>query len=257
MDQHQLSVKQFGDRAANYLTSSVHATGADLDRLAAVAAELKLARVLDLGCGAGHASFALACGGATRVTACDPSEDMLNVVRNEATARGHRAVETCVAAAEELPFEDRAFDCIVTRYSAHHWASVPRALAECFRVMVPGGRLIVIDLIAPERPLLDTSLQTIELLRDGSHVRSYRVSEWRSMFIAAGFPDPSADTWKRLLEFQSWVARIGTPLARVEALHEVFAAFPDEVRSYFQINADHDFHTDSAWIEAVRGAAAV
>jgi SAM-dependent methyltransferase len=250
VDQQELSVRQFGTSAANYLTSPVHATGADLERLSAVASQQQPARVLDLGCGAGHSSFALARGGARRITAYDPSSDMLAVVAQEAATRGDEGIETCVGAAEVLPFENNTFDLVVTRYSAHHWTSVPRALAECARVTVPGGRLVVIDVIAPETPLFDTALQVIEFLRDASHVRDYRVSEWGAMQRAAGFGEPTATRWKLPLEFKSWIARIGTPPARVAALQAVFAELPNEVVEYFQIGPELSFVTDSVWLEA-------
>ncbi len=252
MDQQKLSVTQFGARAAQYLTSTVHATGADLERLEALANELQPARALDVGCGAGHASFALARGGARRVTAYDPSSSMLAVVAQEGTARGATAIETCVGPAEALPFESGTFELVVTRYSAHHWANVPRALAECARVTAPGGRLVVIDLVAPETPLLDTSLQVLDFLRDASHVRNYRASEWAAMQQAAGFAELSVTTWKLSLDFNGWIARIGTPPARVAALHTVLAELPSEVREYFQISPDHSFVTDSAWMDAVK-----
>jgi SAM-dependent methyltransferase len=250
VDQQDLSARQFGISAANYLTSSVHATGADLERLMALAGQMQPARALDLGCGAGHASFAMARGGASRITAYDPSSDMLAVVAQEAAARGHDAVETCAGVAEVLPFENNSFDLVVTRYSAHHWASVPRALAECARVTVPGGRLVVIDVIAPEIPLFDTALQVIEFLRDASHVRDYRVSEWAAMQRHAGFREPTVIGWKLPLDFKSWIARIGTPPARVAALQTVFAELPNEVLEYFQIGPELSFTTDSAWLEA-------
>jgi len=149
-----------------------------------------------------------------------------------------------------LPFENNSFDLVVTRYSAHHWASVPRALAECARVTVPGGRLVVIDVIAPEIPLFDTALQVIEFLRDASHVRDYRVSEWAAMQRHAGFREPTVIGWKLPLDFKSWIARIGTPPARVAALQTVFAELPREVLEYFQIGPELSFTTDSAWLEA-------
>src|SRR5689334_10723720 len=146
MDQQQLTVKQFGARAASYLSSAVHSKGADLDRLTELVWSSKPTCVLDLGCGAGHASYAAAAGEAKRVIAYDPSAEMLSVVAAEAARRGFTNLETQVGAAEVLPFENGTFDLIVTRYSAHHWASVPKALAECARVAAPGARLIVIDL---------------------------------------------------------------------------------------------------------------
>jgi ubiquinone/menaquinone biosynthesis C-methylase UbiE len=252
MDQQRMSVSQFGAKAANYLTSAVHAAGADLERLTGMASELHSKRALDLGCGAGHVSFALAHGGAHRVTAYDPSTEMLEVVAQAAATRGfERAIDTCVGAAEQLPFENNTFDLIVTRYSAHHWASVPRALAECARVVAPGGRMVVIDVIAPETPLFDTSLQVVEFLRDASHVRNYRASEWKTMYEAAGFGEPTLTAWKLSIDFEGWIARIGTPADRVAALKSVFSELPSEAREYFQISPEKSFIIDSAWIVGV------
>jgi ubiquinone/menaquinone biosynthesis C-methylase UbiE len=254
VDQQQLTVKQFGARAASYLTSAVHSRGADLDRLTELVHKSKPACVLDLGCGAGHASFAAAAGEAKRVIAYDPSADMLAVDAQEGARRGFGNLETRVGAAEVLPFESGTFDLIVTRYSAHHWASVPRALAECARVATPDARLVVIDLVAPETPLFDTSLQVVEFLRDASHVRDYRISEWRAMQEAAGFRTPTITSWKLPMDFNSWIERIGTPPDRVAALRAVFAALPGEVKQYFQVAADLSFVTDSAWFETTRAS---
>jgi ubiquinone/menaquinone biosynthesis C-methylase UbiE len=175
---------------------------------------------------------------------------MLEVLAQAAATRGlEQVIDTRVGAAEVLPFEAGTFDLIVTRYSAHHWADVPRALAECARVIAPGGRMVAIDVIAPEAPLLDTSLQVIEFLRDASHVRDYRASEWRIMYKAAGFAEPTITTWKISIDFEDWIARIGTPLERVAALKSVFSELPSEAREYFQVGAENSFITDSAWIE--------
>ena len=149
-----------------------------------------------------------------------------------------------------MPFASGSFDLVVCRHSAHHWASVARALAECARVLKPRGSLVVIDSVAPESPLLDTALQVFEFLRDASHVRDYRVSEWSGMLGAAGFQISSMSRWKIPLDFESWVERIGTPAPRVEALKAVFAGFTAGVKEYFQVSAKLSFAIDAAWMEA-------
>jgi ubiquinone/menaquinone biosynthesis C-methylase UbiE len=252
MDQRDMTARQFGATAANYLGSSVHAKGADLERLEALTRRLQPARALDLGCGAGHAAFALARGGATSLIAYDLSERMLAVVEREAQTRGHSQIAIRRGAAEQLPFDDASFELIVTRYSAHHWPSVPAAVAEMVRVLRLGGTLVAIDVVAPEAALLDTTLQTIELLRDMSHVRNYRESEWRSMLSLPQLGAASSQQWKLPLEFDSWVQRIATPARRVAALRAVFDDLPAEAREYFSVGADGSFVSDAMWIEAAK-----
>jgi hypothetical protein len=104
--------------------------------------------------------------------------------------------------------------------------------------------------VAPEEQVLDTALQVIEFLRDGSHVRNYRLSEWAGMFRVAGFETRPADSWKLALEFPSWVARIGTSAARIAALEAVFAGLSDEARRYLQVSTELSFAIEAAWMEA-------
>jgi ubiquinone/menaquinone biosynthesis C-methylase UbiE len=250
VDQPTLVAKHFGSAAQNYLTSSVHALGSDLQQLENLAKELKPKNTLDLGCGAGHASYALAQGGASAIVAYDLLDQMLNIVEKEAQSRGLTQITTQKGSVESLPFPDNSFDLIVTRFSAHHWHDIDAALAETARVLAPGGALIVIDVVTPEIPLFDTVLQTIEILRDPSHVRDYRVSEWNAMLTRAGFSVANHHQWKLPLEFNSWVSRIGTSDERVQALQTVFAALPQEVKDYFSITEDNSFASDAAWIAA-------
>ncbi|MFC6738473.1 class I SAM-dependent methyltransferase [Methylobacterium tardum] len=240
---------QFGSRAAAYVTSAVHAAGADLDRIGALVRGMPGARVLDLGCGGGHVAFAAAAAGAA-VTAYDLSDAMLAAVAAEAARRGLERIETRQGAAEAPPFPEASFDAVLTRYSAHHWRDVPAALAQARRVLKPGGLLVVCDIVSPEEPLLDTHLQAVELLRDPSHVRDYRVSEWRAMLEAAGF-DPGLPLASRpRMEFASWIARMRTPAVNVAAIRALQASAPAEVTAYFAIEPDGSFLLNSVLIEA-------
>jgi len=254
MKQHDLAACQFGSMAAKYLTSSVHAAGADLERLTKFVRDSKAARILDMGCGAGHASFALARGGAREVVAYDLAAQMLNVVAAEAATRGYAQIETRPGPAERLAFADASFDLVVTRYSAHHWLNVRGGVQEAARVLKPGGTLIVIDVLAPENPLMDTVLQTVEILRDPSHVRDYRESEWRALLQATHFIRPDVHTWKLPMEFDSWVERIGTSAPRVQALRLVLDELPSEAREYFALGPQRSFAIDAGWFETRKPA---
>jgi len=257
MKQQALAAKRFGAVAQEYLTSSSHARGADLARLTDLARDLggtagyTTVTALDLGCGAGHAAYALAEGGA-EVTAYDLSAEMLAVVEEEAARRGLTALHVRQGAAERLPLAEDSFDLVVTRYSAHHWAYVPAALREARRVLRPGGTLVVIDTVAPEAAVADSLLQTVELLRDPSHVRDYRVTEWADMLETAGFTAPEADVWKLPLEFASWVARMETSELRAKAVRDVLSKAAEEARRHFDVQADGSFNLDVAWLRSVR-----
>jgi SAM-dependent methyltransferase len=242
-------VDQFGAQASAYVASAVHAAGADLDRIGALIRGRPAAKVLDLGCGGGHVAFAAAATGAT-VTAYDLSEAMLAAVSAEAERRGLDRIETRQGAAETLPFADATFDAVLTRYSAHHWHDVPAALKEARRVLKRDGLLVVCDIVAAEDPLLDTHLQAVELLRDPSHVRDYRVSEWRALLELAGFTPGATLASRPRMEFASWIARMRTPEPLVAAIRALQAAAPAEVVEHFRIEADGSFLLDSILIEA-------
>jgi ubiquinone/menaquinone biosynthesis C-methylase UbiE len=234
--------EQFDPQAQAYLSSTVHAAGPDL-RAARERVEQCLggdAQVLDVGSGAGHLSFALA-PAAARVVALDSSPGMLATVRKAAAARGLKQIETCEASATALPFAPASFDLVSTRYSAHHWLDVPQALKEMRRVVKPGGFILVIDLLGEAHPLVDTHLQSIELLRDTSHVRDRSITQWQSLLHQAGFCAIEQCTWATRLEFTSWVERMRTPAALVTAIRMLQAGAPAEVQRALNIEADGSF----------------
>ena len=241
--------KQFGTVAEAYLSSTVHSQGADLQAITSKLQEHPVARMLDLGCGAGHLSFAAA-PHVEAVVAYDLSTEMIDVVAGEARRRVLANISTRVGQVESLPFEDASFDWVCTRYSAHHWTDIRTALSEARRVLKRGGGFIVIDTCAPPNPLLDTHLQTIELLRDGSHVRNYTPAEWKSMLTGAGFAVGLQSTWKLALDFNAWVGRMKTPAVYVETIRSLLQNAPREVVDYFQVAEDGSFTLDTTMIEA-------
>ncbi|SDH59492.1 class I SAM-dependent methyltransferase [Paraburkholderia phenazinium] len=249
MKHHDQVADAFGSTAASYLTSHVHATGADLQTLAASIAATPGATVLDMGCGAGHASFAAA-QHAQAVVAYDIAPQMLATVAAAAKERGLDNIRTQQGAAETLPFDDASFDWVISRMSAHHWHDVPKALAEVRRVLKPGGRVLFIDIAGIDHPLLDTHIQAVEVLRDASHIRDYRADEWLAYFAAAGFKATIRERWRLPIEFASWVARMRTPEPRVVAIRSLWTSAPDEVRQYFDVQEDGSFKLDALMIEA-------
>lgn len=239
----------FGPQAGAYVSSAVHAAGADLDSLKALLAEERPARLLDLGCGGGHVSFTAA-PFAQEVVAYDLSSEMLAAVAREAALRRHDNIATRQGVAEALPFVDGAFDAVVSRYSAHHWRDLPAGLGEARRVLKRGGRAVFMDVVAPDWPVADTFLQAVELLRDPSHGRDYSRAEWEARLAAAGFAVEAATPRRLRLEFASWVARIRTPELHVAAIRALQAGASADVARHFEIEPDGTFTLDTLTLVA-------
>jgi ubiquinone/menaquinone biosynthesis C-methylase UbiE len=239
--------RQFDPVAANYSTSSVHAHGADLAMLVEVAQLTGQERVLDAGCGAGHTALAFAAQGAS-VVAVDLTAAMLEQGRRLAAERGLTGVEFRLGDVEQLPFADGEFDLVVSRYSAHHWPHPQQALAEFRRVLRPGGRLLLADIVSFDALALDTFLQTIELLRDPSHVRDHSAGQWLALCAATGFTAEVLLRWDVRLDFADWLARMQTPPRHRAAIESLFDSAPVETKNAFKLEADYSFTLSGALI---------
>lgn len=242
--------QQFGAVAANYTTSAVHASGADLQGLIAAAALTGSERVLDVGCGAGHVTIGLA-GQARELVAVDLTEAMLAQTRAQVAAKGYTNVRVESADAMALPFASGSFDLAVSRYAAHHFADPLSAIRDIFRVIKPGGRWLLVDVVSPPEPMADTFLNAIEILRDPSHVRDHTIDQWLAMYAAAGFVGTHEQTWSVRLEFTSWVTRMATPAHEVAQLQRMLTAAPAAVKRALGIEADGSFHIPVALISGV------
>jgi ubiquinone/menaquinone biosynthesis C-methylase UbiE len=243
-----LVTDQFGPRAAAYVLSAVHAQGDDLLRLVEMVRGHEGAPALDIGCGGGHVSFNAA-PHVAEVVAYDLSEEMLRTVAVEASQRGLADLRVCGGTVARLPFADRAFDFVFSRYSAHHWRDLGGALGEARRVLRPGGAGAFIDVVAPGDPLLDSFLQTAELLRDPSHVRDYASGEWEAALQGAGFIVERVTMRRLRIEFSSWIARIGTPDLEASAILALQRKMSKDVVDHFAIEEDGSFTVDVAAFE--------
>lgn len=242
--------ERFGAVAPRYVTS-VHAGGPDLAAIAERAAAGACGRVLDLGCGTGHTAVAVA-PQAAQVVGLDLTPAMLAEARALAAARGVANLRLERADAEALPFAAARFDLVTCRYAAHHFADPQRVLGEAARVLRPGGRLLLHDVVAPEAPVADTFLQALELLRDGSHVRDHRPSEWAAMLAEAGFAAREVGRWPLATDFDAWVGRMATPEPEVAMLRRLLRAAPREAREALAVGRPGpcDFALPTALFEA-------
>jgi ubiquinone/menaquinone biosynthesis C-methylase UbiE len=134
-----------------------------------------------------------------------------------------------------LPFLDGAFDLVTVRIAPHHYADIQAAVREMARVLVNGGRLVVIDNIAPEDSALDAAMNDWERLRDPSHVRAYTAMEWRAFVEAAGLRLTQSETARKTHAFAPWVERMRMPAEARASLEADMVAAPASAREAFAV----------------------
>ena len=106
--------------------------------------------VLDLCCGTGDVSFLMAAAGAC-VIGCDVSEPMLAVARQR---RKEESIQFIQCDALNIPVPDASFDLVTLSYGLRNLADFDAGLREIWRVLRPGGRVLILDFGKPPQPLL-------------------------------------------------------------------------------------------------------
>jgi ArsR family transcriptional regulator len=102
--------------------------------------------IADLGAGEGAFSLLLA-QRASKVIAVDTSEKMLDVGREQALRVGVANIEFRLGDMEEVPIEDASVDLVFFSQSLHHALHPDRAVQEAWRILRPGGRVVILDLL--------------------------------------------------------------------------------------------------------------
>ena len=225
---------QFTAAANAYAYSAVHAAGADLAVLVETAALTGSERVLDIGTGVGHTALRVA-PQAAEVVAIDITPAMLEQGRRLARERGVTNVVFEEADGAKLPYENASFDLVTCRFCAHHFVDPMAVLRESARVLKPRGRMVLVDTVAHEDPALDTFLNAVELLRDASHVRDWRASEWVRMFEQARFTAEVVHRTAVVLDGDDWVKRMNTPATKVAMLQELLRDAHAAQRAAFDV----------------------
>lgn len=115
-------------------------------------------KVLDLAGGTGDltAKFSQIVGDDGLVVLADINESMLKVGRDKLRDKGlFKNIEYVQANAEELPFADNFFDCITISFGLRNVTDKQKALESMWRVLKPGGRLLILEFSKPQYQILN------------------------------------------------------------------------------------------------------
>jgi ubiquinone/menaquinone biosynthesis C-methylase UbiE len=176
-------------------------------------------RVLEVACGPGLVAEAIA-SLVTELVCIDATPEMLELARARLQKAGHTNVTFYATFAESLPFEDDAFDLVVTRLSFHHFKDIQCVLSEIYRVLRPQGRLVVADIISSADEEESRLHNALERLRDPSHICMFSKGQLLSALRVGGFNPLSSVIWEQRRSFREWAAIVSMP-GRAEPLLEV------------------------------------
>ena len=193
--------------------------------------------VLDVATGTGFTALAFA-PRVGSVVGLDVSPGMLRQAEAYAAERGITNAAFQEGAAELLPFAGGSFDLVTCRVAPHHFLDIQKFLSETARVLKPGGAFVLADTTVPDDlPEAAEWQNTVEVLRDPSHVKNYTPSQWRTMTQAAGLTVTECRTGGGgiTIPLSDWLQKAGCTPLQSAAVRAAFAGAPGSARQAFQI----------------------
>jgi len=170
--------------------------------------------VLDLGSGAGADALISArrVGPTGRAIGIDMTDEMLDLARANAAEAGVENIEFVKGYLEELPLPDASVDVVISNCVINLSGDKPRVLAEAARVLKPGGRFAVSDVIAD--PGMDDATRADMAAWTGCIAGALTEPEFRAALAAAGLTDPEFRETHRVHEHAAAaIIRARKPLA--------------------------------------------
>jgi 2-polyprenyl-3-methyl-5-hydroxy-6-metoxy-1,4-benzoquinol methylase len=205
-------------------------------------------RVLDVGCGPGILSVALA-SLVEEVVGLDLTPEMIVQAKMRSEELNLKNIRFEVGRVEELLFFDGYFDVVVTRLMLHHLLSPTKAMEEMARVIKKGGLLVLADIVTSEKRAEAELHNALEILRDPSHIRALPESELDRLLNSGGLKAIAKGGWVDEREFVEWIKITNAP-ERVKPLLVVMRALTEAgVTAGINLRIDGDeVKFDHKWI---------
>ncbi|NYE09188.1 ubiquinone/menaquinone biosynthesis C-methylase UbiE [Bacillus niacini] len=226
--------QQFGKNAASYVSSPIHKDGKDLLKMIEMAVINGQEELLDIATGGGHTANAFA-PLVKKVTAVDLTEELLAAAESFITENGHQNVEFVQGDAEQLPITNESFDIVTCRIAPHHFPNVDLFIKEVYRVLKPGGQFLLDDNVVPEWKEYDQFYNTIEKIRDYSHFRAWKKSEWIQKLEDSGLEVFEWHRFEKTFQFESWCANMKLPELEKIHLTKFILESSDKIKDKFRI----------------------
>ncbi|MFD1336048.1 class I SAM-dependent methyltransferase [Oceanobacillus iheyensis] len=237
MDEKSLVKKVFAQNSDAYIKSTTHANVKELEKMITWTVPNKGMLMLDIATGGGHVAKKYA-PYVENVIAADLTPEMLQVARTH--LRDYTNIQYVVADAENLPFLDESFDLVSCRIAAHHFPNPTKFIEEATRVLKSKGTFIFVDNISSEDNELDSYVNELEKLRDPSHIRSLKVSEWKQIISHYPLTMRKEQLHKKILPFQDWVERTVKDSSQKNAVESYLLDANTKVKDYLDVKQEKE-----------------
>lgn len=200
--------ERFTRTAEQFARFSLTTRAEEAELLIGLVAPQGTERAMDLACGPGTFTCALA----RRVRwaiALDLTPPLMEQARTAAMRAGLRNIAFACANAMSLPLADASLDLAICGYSLHHFSDPGRAIHELARVVRPGGRVALMDLVAPKEPERAAANNHIERVRDASHCTTLRPGDFHQLMESAGLRVRESRITERWRSFDDWMRIAG------------------------------------------------
>lgn len=224
---------QFRRVAERYANSRTHSDNRFLSKIVAFAQPRRGGRVLDVATGPGFVGVEFARKG-FEVVGTDITREMLSHAK-ELRKRKDVHMEFVLAEATHQPFRDDVFDIAVSRLAFHHMKDPAQAVERMKPLLKPEGRIIVADLVVAEDDEVADFHNRLERLRDPSHVKSLKLSEWKKVFQTLEIRLDRVALSRVRLEVVEWAKRAGFPSDRIPDLVSMLEKAPVKARRNLNI----------------------
>lgn len=158
--------------------------------------------IVDVGCGIGGSTLHLAQKFGSRATGITLSPVQASRAKERAAEAGlDDRVSFAVANALDMPFEDNSFDLVWSLESGEHMPDKTKFIQECYRVLKPGGKMIMVTWCHRETDSVAGELTPDEVAHLKEIYRVYclpyviSLSEYRAIATGCGFKDLRSDDW--------------------------------------------------------------
>ena len=108
--------------------------------------------ILDIATGTGDLALALTATNASRIVGLDISAGMLSVGKDKVKAKNlDNTIEMVIGDSEALTYEENSFDAVTVAFGVRNFENLELGLSELFRVLKPGGTLVILETAVPSR----------------------------------------------------------------------------------------------------------